>query len=226
LILLAYSAPSRAQAEEAQFTTPDLFAHSDTKPSMLGSGLVDPAQANVQGSQIPLIVLHNPVHLRGPLWHTAFVEGGQTPIRPTMPYEKCRCNTADGGNGAFVYHLTDHLGLAADGSRISAGSADQPVNLTSYLFGPQASALIGTHILAFGHILLGKADVEGQTSEGRAFSHSAPAMGWGGGVDVVVNRDTSLRLAQVDNFVNLLPHSIVRQSDVRLTFGVVFRFGR
>ena len=100
------------------------------------------------------------------------------------------------------------------------------MNLTSYLFGPQASALIGHHILPFGHFLLGKADVKGQSAQGRPYSASPVAMGWGGGVDVVVDRDTSLRLAEVDNFINLLPHTIVRQNNFRLTFGVVFRFGR
>jgi len=214
-----------AQDQVALVATADLPPYSDMEASISGSGLADPAAASVQASA-PVMVVHNPVHLRGPLWHTAFVEGGQTSIRPTMPYARCHCYSADGGNGAFVYHLTDNLGLAADGSRISAGPADQPVNLTRYLFGPQASTLIGSHILVFGHVLLGKADVEGQTSQGRPFSNTAVAMGWGTGVDVVVNRDTSLRLAQVDNFVNMLPRSIVRQSDLRLTFGVVFRFGR
>lgn len=227
LLLLSHAIPCRAQVEEALLTAPDLFAHADIDPSINGAGpgLIDSA-ANLQAAT-PAILLRNPVHLRGPLWHTADVEGGQTSIRPTMPYEKCHCYTADGGNGSMVYHLTDHLGIAADGSRVSAGSPEQPVNLTSYLFGPQASILIGNHILPFGHILLGKADIEGQTNQGRPFSTSSVAMSWGGGVDVVLNRDTSLRLAQVDNFVSTLPHSIApRPNNVRLTFGVVFRFGR
>ena len=232
VLLLAACPYSRAQVEEALLTTPDLIPHTDIELSIGASGLVDPAAAtiratsNMAAAATPEIVLHNPAHLRGPLWHTAFVEGGQTSIRPTMPYEKCHCFSSDGGNGTFVYHVTDHLGLAADGSRFSAGSPDQPVNLTSYLFGPQASTLIARHILPFGHFLLGKTDVEGQNTEGRAYSVSSVAMGWGGGVDVIVNRDTSLRLAQVDNFINLLPHPIVRQNNLRLTFGVVFRFGR
>lgn len=225
-ILLSCGISSHAQIEQALLTAPELFTHTDIEPSIAGSGQLDSAAANLQ-STIPVIVLHNPVHLRGPLWHTADVEGGQTSIRPAMPFEKCHCYSADGGNGAFSFHLTDHLGLAAEGSRIAAGSPDRPVNLTSYLVGPQASALIGHHFLPFGHVLVGKIDVDGQTTLGRTFSSSSVAMGWGGGVDVVLNRDTSLRLAQVDSFVNVLPHSAnLRQSDLRLTFGVVFRFGR
>jgi hypothetical protein len=230
-LLLFAACTCPAQVQEALLTTPDLIPHTDMEPSIGGSGLIDPAAATVRTtsslpSAAPAIVLHNPVHLRGPLWHTADVEGGQTSIRPAMPYEKCHCFSSDGGNGAFAFYLTDHLGVAADGSRISAGSPGLPVNLTSYLFGPQASALIGRHVLPFGHLLLGKTDVDGQNDQGRPFSTSSVAMGWGGGVDVVVNRDASLRLAQVDTFINLLPHSIVRQNNVRLTFGVVFRFGR
>ncbi len=225
LILIATGTCCPAQEQVALLASPDLLPHSDIEPSISGSGRVDPDTTIVQASA-PVIVLHNSVHLRGPLWHSAFVEGGQTSIRPTLPYERCHCYSADGGNGTFVYHVTDNLGLAADGSRISTGGADRPVNLTQYLFGPQGSFLVGNHVLVFSHILLGKADVESQTNEGRTLSNTALAMGWGAGVDVVVNHDTSLRLAQVDSFVNMLPHSIVRQSDLRLTFGVVFRFGR
>jgi hypothetical protein len=226
LVLLGACSPCRAQVEEAQLVTPDLMAHTDMEPSIAGSGTLDPAAANVQ-APLPVLILHNPVRQRGPLWHTADVEGGQTSIRPTTPYAECHCFSADGGNGEFVYHLTDHLGLAADGSRVSTGSPDQPVNMTSYLFGPQASFLIGRHLLPFGHVLLGKTDLDGQSDQGRPFSTSSLAFGYGGGVDVVLNRDTSLRVAQVDSFVNMLPRSMnVRQSNLRLTFGVVFRFGR
>ncbi len=227
LLFLSAGASCLAQVEEARLTIPEIIAGREMEPSIPGLGRVDAPATNVQTAAIPAIVLHNPIHVRGPLWHTADVEGGQTTIRPTTPFVKCHCYSADGGNGAFSFYLTDHLGLAAEGSRITAGSPDQPVSLTSYLFGPQASALIGRHVLPFGHILIGKVDIEGQTAQGRTFSSSSVGIGWGGGVDLVLNRDTSFRLAQVDSFVNLLPHSInVRQSDLRLTFGVVFRFGR
>ena len=230
-LLVGCGACCRAQVQEALVTAPDLIAHPEIEPSVGGSGVVDPATATVRASStvpaaLPAIVLHNAVRLRGPLWHRADVEGGQISIRPFMPYEQCHCFSSDGGNGAFAYYVTDHLGVAAAGSRISAGSGEQPVNVTSYLFGPQASALIGHHIVPFGHILLGKTEVEAETVHGRPFSTCSVALGWGGGVDVVVNRDTSLRLAQVDNFINLLPHSIVGGNDLRLTFGMVFRFGR
>jgi hypothetical protein len=225
-VLIAACAPCRAQVEEAQLVTPDFIAHSDIEPSIAGSGIIDPAAANVQ-APAPVLFLHNPLRRRGPLWHTADVEGGQTSIRPTLSYEQCRCFSADGGNGEFVYHLTDRFGLAADGSRFSAGSPDQPVNMTSYLFGPPASFLVGRHILPYGHVLLGKTDLEGQTLQGKPLSTSSFALGCGAGVDLVLNRDTSLRLAQVDSFVNTLPHALsARQGNIRLTFGVVFRFGR
>jgi hypothetical protein len=226
LLFLAGAYPCAAQVEEALVTAPDLFAPAGVDASMAGSGLAAIPEASVQASA-PAIALHNPVHLRGPLWHTADVEGGQTEIRPAAPYAQCRCFSADGGNGAFAYHLTDHFGVAANGSRMAAGSPDQPVNLTSYLFGPEASVMVGRHVVGFGHVLAGKTDLQGQDPGGRPFSSSSVAMGWGGGLDLVLNRDTSLRLAQVDSFLHLLPHSVhVRQSDLRLTFGVVFRFGR
>lgn len=226
LALLAPCVPVHAQFEIAAVEIPALIGHESVLPSIAAPKLVD-RSAGKEPSAAPVLMLRAPSRWRSPIWHTADVEGGQTSIRPTSPYEKCRCYSNDGGNGSMVYHLTDHFGVAADGSRISAGSPEQPLNLTSYLAGPQASVLIGNHILFFGHALVGKADLDGQTNQGRAFSASTVEMAWGGGVDVILNRDTSLRLAQVDDFINTFQRSEgLGQNNPRFTFGVVFRLGR
>ena len=165
--------------------------------------------------------------LHGPMWHMADVEGGYASIRSTVSPLKCGCFTADGGNGSMVYHLTEYLGLAGDGARVWAPGTggNQGLNLTTYLGGPQVSALLLRHILPFGHFLLGKAQADGLATLSGSGSTSAFAKAWGGGIDLVLSHDTSVRLAQIDEDITHFREAVgPRQSNTRLVFGVVFRF--
>jgi hypothetical protein len=165
--------------------------------------------------------------LHGPLWHVADVEGGYASIRSTVSPLKCGCFTADGGNGSMVYHLTEYFGLAGDGARVWAPGTggNQGLNLTTYLGGPQASVLLMGRLLPFGHFLLGKAQVDGLASQTGSSSAAAFADGWGGGVDLVLSHDTSVRLAEIDEDITHFHETLgPRQSNLRLVFGVVFHF--
>jgi hypothetical protein len=165
--------------------------------------------------------------LHGPLWHVADVEGGYASIRSTVSPLKCGCFTADGGNGSMVYHLTEYFGVAGDGARVWAPSTatQRGLNLTTYLGGPQVSALVMGHFLPFGHFLLGKAQADGLATLRGSGSTSAFADAWGGGVDLVLNHDTSVRLAEIDEDITHFREAMgPRQSNVRLVFGVVFHF--
>ncbi|MGA8111894.1 MAG: hypothetical protein WB974_20800, partial [Acidobacteriaceae bacterium] len=163
----------------------------------------------------------------GPLWHMADVEGGYAAIRSTASPLKCGCFSADGGNGSMVYHLTEFLGVAGDGARMWAPSTGNGpgFNLTTYLFGPQVTVLIAGHLLPFGHLLLGRAEAEGSGSGHGSGSAAAFADALGGGLDWVLSGDTSVRLAEVDEDVTHFRDGLTgRQRNLRLVFGVVFRF--
>jgi hypothetical protein len=180
--------------------------------------------------------------LHGPMWHVADVEGGYASIRSTVSPLKCGCFTADGGNGSMVYHLTEYFGIAGDGARVWAPSyhpntptsgalgtpssgTNQGLNITTYLGGPQVSTLLFGHVLPFGHFLLGKAQADGVASQKTAGSASGFADAWGGGVDLVLNRDTSIRLAEIDEETTHFKEALAgRQSSMRLVFGMVFHF--
>jgi len=165
--------------------------------------------------------------LHGPTWHTADVEGGYASIRSTASPLKCGCFTADGGNGSMVYHLTDSFGVAGDGARVWAprSGTEEGLNLTTAMGGPQVSGLLLGHFLPFGHFLVGRAEADGAASQRRAGSASAWADAWGGGLDLVLNRDTSVRLAEIDREMTHFPSAVgTRQSSVRLVFGMVFHF--
>jgi len=183
-----------------------------------GSGLG--AAAFVNGRTVP--------KLHGPLWHMADVEGGYVSIRSTASPLKCGCFTADGGNGSLVYHLTDYFGVAGDGARVwtRGVGTQQGLNLTTYMAGPQVSALLLGHLLPFGHFLVGKSQADGGTTAlGTTGSTSAFADAWGGGLDLVLNRDASVRLAEIDEETTHFRSTLgPRQSNVRLVFGVVFHF--
>lgn len=215
---------AHAQAAGVSLGGPAFYALAQPEPAELAAG-AGPSVASVALSvqQTPQAV----PKFHGPLWRVADVEGGYAAIRSTTPPTKCGCFSADGGNGSMVYHLTEYLGIAGDGSRVWAPSAsnDSGFNLTTYLFGPQVSTLVAEHLLAFGHFLLGKAQADGaQRGRGTA-SAGAFADAWGGGLDWVLSRDTSVRIAEIDEDVTHFQAGIAgRQRNLRLVFGVVFRF--
>lgn len=162
--------------------------------------------------------------LHGPMYHVADVEGGYASIRSTASPLKCSCFTADGGNGSMVFHLSEHFGIAGDGARVWAPSSAtaEGLNMTTYLGGPQFSAVFLGHLLPFGHFLLGKATADGLNGTG---TMNAFADAFGGGLDLVLNRDTSVRLAEIDEeFTHFHEATGPQQSNLRLVFGVVFHF--
>ena len=223
LALLLIATASWGQARAPSIEEPNYWGLVQPEAEELasigfaGSGLG--AAAFVKARALP--------KLHGPLWHVADVEGGYASIRSTVSPLKCGCFTADGGNGAMVYHLTEYFGLAGDGARVWApGTAgNQGLNLTTYLGGPQASVLLMGHLLPFGHFLLGKAQVDGLASQTGSRSASAFADGFGGGLDLVLSRDTSVRLAEIDEDITHFHETLgPRQSNLRLVFGVVFHF--
>jgi hypothetical protein len=224
LVLLLVVATGWGQARDLSAGGPNYWGMVKPEAEELaavgfaGSGMG--AAAFLNGRTIP--------RLHGPMWHVADVEGGYASIRSTSSPLKCGCFTADGGNGSMVYHLTEYFGVAGDGARVWAPSSgtNQGLNLTTYLGGPQVSTLLFGHLMPFGHFLIGKAQADGVSSQHAAGSASAFADGWGGGVDLVLSHDTSVRLAEIDEDITHFKGGAMgsQQSNVRLVFGVVFHF--
>lgn len=223
LALLLISSAGWGQSREIVSAEPNFWSMVKPESEELaalgfsGSGMGAAAFENGRGTP----------KLHGPLWHVADVEGGYASIRSTVSPLKCGCFTADGGNGSMVYHLTEYLGVAGDGARVWAPSTATQggLNLTTYLGGPQVSALVMGHLLPFGHFLLGKAEADGLATLRGSGSTSAFADAWGGGLDLVLSHDTSVRLAEIDEDITHFKEAMgPRQSNVRLVFGVVFHF--
>jgi hypothetical protein len=148
-------------------------------------------------------------------------------IRADAP-AKCHCATMDGGAGALNYHVYRHLDAEVQGSEMDGPrlkGAQSGSTLMSYLAGPRASMTLDRFI-PFAHVLFGSAHATASDGLGTGTSAKGTIATMGGGVDLVVSRDTSVRLLDVD-------HSIVHldkgfNSSARhysMTFGIVFRFG-
>ncbi len=117
-------------------------------------------------------------------------------------------------------NLSSRFGLVSEFTgtygNVELGLVDLDTSTYTYLFGPRVSAR-SERATGFAHILVGGATTRIEGSSGTDF-----ALAVGGGVDVHVNKNISIRLAQVD----YLP---IFSSDTRNNFrymgGVVIKFG-
>jgi hypothetical protein len=146
------------------------------------------------------------------------------------------CFQMNGGGISLTYHANRWLGLEADIGSAYTGNVNGSgfnLNLTSYLFGPRISLHRGRRLSSYGHVLFGGGHAGGTLyTRGFSVGSSSPAaqnafmMAAGGGVDVALNRRFGLRLLQADWYFGKFPNgSTHRQDNLRLSAGIVFRFG-
>ena len=136
--------------------------------------------------------------------------------------------SSNGWNAGFAYSFSRWVGLKADFGGAYATdntSSAQPFSVRNYTytFGPVFSAGRDKRFTPFGEALFGGYH---ETLAGYANSYSAFAMLAGGGVDLKVARQLSLRVVQVDWLYTRPPSAAVflKANSVRIAAGVVFRF--
>lgn len=140
-----------------------------------------------------------------------------------------------GFNASVFHNVTGNVSLGGEVSgaygsdqvQVSTADADVKVTRYTYLFGPQFSTCPGDNVRVFAHTLFGGAHDSSKTTLGAAttdFSANAFAMGFGGGVDVRLNRHFSFRAVQADYIPTRFGGSW--QNNFRLSTGLVFRFGK
>lgn len=167
-------------------------------------------------------------------------------------------HSLNGGGGGLTYNFNDYLGIKIDlqgyGSNetnfvIPAGTANFPGgangkvqgNLFTYLFGPQIKFRT-PKFHPFGHLLFGGAHsnvygnafkticqpIAGGCGFSKAPSGDAFAMAFGGGADIPVHHNISIRVGEVDylltRFTN--PFTDTNQSNFRYSAGIVFTYGQ
>ena len=133
-----------------------------------------------------------------------------------------------GGSASLAYNLTNSFGIVGDfggyhvetvrGSRVDS-------TVITYLFGPRYSYRRSENkVVPYGQILFGGAHVGFPGGTDNAF-----AMSVGGGVDVIASQHIGIRLVQIEYLLSRFREGSpnrVTQHNLRVTTGVLFRFGR
>lgn len=166
-------------------------------------------------------------------------------------------HSLNGGGGSATFNVNDYVGFKMDlqgfGSNetnfvIPAGSANFPGgasgkvqgNLFTYMFGPQIKFRT-PKFHPFGHLLFGGAhsNVYGNAFKticqplasgcgiSKAPSGDAFAMAFGGGIDIPVHHNVSLRVGELDYLLTRFTNAFTdtNQSNLRYSGGIVFSFG-
>ena len=141
-----------------------------------------------------------------------------------------------GGSTSFLYNPNSLIGFKADFGVYHNKSFGTKSTTFTYLFGPQFTYRGNEHVTPFFHILVGGAhdtsSFAGVSSPGisnSSVSSSANAFAFapGGGLDVNVSPHIAIRVAQVDYLLTKFKDDEDnRQNNVRVSAGIVFRWGK
>lgn len=132
----------------------------------------------------------------------------------------------NGGSTSFLYNPTSVVGFKTDFGVYHNKSFGTNTTTFTYLFGPQFTYRGNEHVTPFFHVLLGGAH---QSSSFAGVSDSANAFAFapGGGLDVNVSPHIAIRVAQVDYLLTKFKDDEDnRQNNVRVSAGIVFRWGK
>ena len=174
---------------------------------------------------------------------------------PSAPYSKG--HSLNGGGGELNINFNEYLSIKMDlqgyGSNLTTfniapnptfplgASGNVQGNLFTYLFGPQIKVR-AHHFQPFGHLLFGGAHtnvygnafhticqpIVGGCAISKAPASDAFAMDFGGGVDIPVHKNVSIRPAQFDYLLTRFHNPFTgdnNQNNFRYSAGIVFAFG-
>lgn len=158
------------------------------------------------------------------------ISAGYSYVRSNQPPGGCGCFSMNGGHASFAYNLTSHFGAVADFNIVHTGNivgSGQGLTLTSYLFGPQFTFPLSSRFAPFAHALIGDAHANGLGYGTNGLSANALGGVIGGGLDLRVRHEISVRLFEADYFYTRFQNGVnTHQNNLRLVFGVVFHLGR
>lgn len=148
------------------------------------------------------------------------------------PPGECGCFWMNGGDGWLGFHLVNHLSAVFQAagehaSNINGTSAD--LTLISYLAGPRFSLFENRRVQPFAQALFGGAYASGPltpTAAGTVGAANVFAFSAGGGMDVGVGSHVAIRFVDVDYLYTRFNNGVNQHQDnLRLSAGIVFRFG-
>lgn len=166
---------------------------------------------------------------------------------PTMANGN-RIDWLNGGSTSVAFNFNRYVGLVGDfgaytnskvnftgGYTSTVGVNNPNIGALSYLFGPRLSFRNHERITPFAQILFGDVHANRITLADCTFSctllpsQDAFAMTAGGGLDILVRRHFAIRAIQAEylmtRFDSFTSGASGTQNDMRLSSGIVFRFG-
>jgi Outer membrane protein beta-barrel domain len=163
---------------------------------------------------------------------------GSTPqVEVSGAYSYVRANAANsggsfnlnGGSGSLAYNFNDRFSIVADGGayRFSGLPPGLDSTMYTYLFGPRYSFRQFGRVTPFAQALFGGGRLNA-SSGGVNAGENGFAMAVGGGIDVPFHRHLALRLIQAEYLLtrfDLVTGASATQNNVRISAGLVFRFG-
>lgn len=132
----------------------------------------------------------------------------------------------NGGSGSIAANVTGVFGVVGDFGVYHNDTSGVSTNTFTYLFGPKFAYRGNERVTPYFHVLLG--GVHATSSFGTVSdSSNAFAMAIGGGLDAKVAPHIAIRVAQIDYLLTkLADDKDDRQNNVRVSAGIVFRWGK
>ena len=135
----------------------------------------------------------------------------------------------NGGSASVAYNFTDRISVLADfgAYKFSGLPTGFDSTMYTYLFGPRISLRKASPVTPFAQVLLGGGRLNASAG-GVDAGENGFAMAAGGGVDIRLHPRVAIRLIQAEYLLTRFPRAngdSATQNDVRLSAGLVFRFG-
>src|SRR3954470_7119643 len=136
-------------------------------------------------------------------------------------YTRMSGSNFNGWTGAFTGNVNNWLGITGDISGAYNSNLGASLHTYNFLFGPTVSFSRTEKVKPFVHALFGVshagAGFFGLSATGNSF-----ATALGGGADVRVNKNVSIRMIQADYFLTRFGGE--SQNNARISTGLVLRF--
>jgi hypothetical protein len=128
-----------------------------------------------------------------------------------------------GFNGSVSYNFNRWFGIVGDYSyRVAEYYADKP--LQTFTAGPRVTLRLVRRMMPFAHVLFGGAGSSCASFTSGCRFGTAPAIQFGGGLDIQINSSLAIRAFQIDKIrANFGGHN---QTHTGASFGVVARIGK
>jgi outer membrane immunogenic protein len=152
---------------------------------------------------------------------------GYAYFHANAPPAECGCFSLNGGGGNLVINMPRGVSLVADLTAAHANQINgttQSISIFNYLFGPRYSYRTSSRYRPYGQVLVGGS--EEFSNYAFVQDKNALAVSAGGGVSRVLNRHIAWNLVEADYVYSRLPNARNNdQNDLRVSTGIVFRFG-